>query len=131
MSESLNRYYEALARLTSGANIRTPKGVKITNDAVSLEAGLGKGSIKKSRTIYSELIATIDEARREQSKPVMGAKEKLDALKKESAKYQADLEAALGREVALLREVYQLKQELAKLIGASVVPIRGSAGLKK
>lgn len=61
MSEMLKDYFEALERLKSGKPVIMPKGTKITNDSVSLEAGRKKGTIKKSRQIFAELIKAIDD----------------------------------------------------------------------
>jgi hypothetical protein len=52
MSNVLSEYFEALERLTKGRPVNVPKGSKITNDSVSLEAGRKKGTIKKSRPIF-------------------------------------------------------------------------------
>lgn len=39
-------YFEALERLKSGSPINVPKGTKITNDSVALEAGRKKGALR-------------------------------------------------------------------------------------
>lgn len=65
----MKEYFEALTRLREGTSTIVPKGTKITKDAVSLEAGRGKGSIKKSRIQFAELIKCIDEAAIEQRQP--------------------------------------------------------------
>jgi hypothetical protein len=51
----VDKYFAALERLKA-------RGEPISNDAVALEAGSGRGSIKKSRPAYAELIAAIDAA---------------------------------------------------------------------
>jgi hypothetical protein len=66
-STSLDEYFAALARLQEGTTQIVKKGTKITNDSVSLEAGRGKGSIKKSRPQFAALIAAIEIAATEQS----------------------------------------------------------------
>ena len=120
----LDEYFEALARLKAGRPITVPKGTKITNDAVALEAGRGKGCIKKSRPIFSDLIQAIDDAAAEQADSINKDKIQLDKAKSSAQQYRRELEAALAREVLLLLEVYELKKELAKLTGGNVVPIR-------
>ena len=55
-------YEEALERLKTGKPIRVAVGTRITNDAVSLEAGRGKGTIKKSRASFAKLILEIEAA---------------------------------------------------------------------
>lgn len=49
--QPLAEYFAALERLKAGKPRIVPKGSRITNDAISLEAGRGKGSIKKSRGV--------------------------------------------------------------------------------
>ena len=68
--QPLDDYFAALERLKKGTSKIVPKGTKITNDAVALEAGRGKGSIKKSRLVFADLIAAIDEAAKTQASPV-------------------------------------------------------------
>lgn len=126
MSNQLDKYFQALFRLKSGSNTRVPKGTKITYDAVSLEAGLGKGSIKKSRPVFAELIAAIDHEKSEKARPVLQASQKIAVIKAKAVDLQDRLDAALAREISLLREVYRLKKELARLVGTPVRPIRGA-----
>lgn len=125
MSQSFADYYDALDRLKANAPRVVPKGTKITNDAVALEAGRGKGSIKKSRANFADLIVAVGIAAEDQAKANNPDKERLEKLKNSSEDYRAKWEAALGREVCLLQEVYELKQQLRKLTGGNVVPIRG------
>jgi hypothetical protein len=124
VNQSLAEYFEALDRLVRGRPINVTKGTKITNDAVSLEAGRGKGSIKKSRTIYLDLIRAIEIAAAEQSKGTNQQKEKLEKAKLSAEQYRLELEAALAREISLLYELYELKKQLAKFTGANVLPLR-------
>ncbi|GGX85500.1 MULTISPECIES: hypothetical protein [Chromobacteriaceae] len=124
MTQPLADYFEALDRLKLGRPINVPKGTKITKDAVSLEAGRGKGSIKKSRSIFSDLIRAIDSAAEEQSKGTCLHKEKLDKAKLSANQYRVELEAALAREVSLLYELYEVKKQLAQFTGSNVIPLR-------
>jgi hypothetical protein len=102
-----------------------PKGSKITNDSVALEAGRGKGSIKKSRVVFADLIQAIDEAAAIQAKPGNEHKERLAKAKGQAVQCRRDLEAALAREISLLYELYETKKKLARLTGEKVLPIRG------
>ncbi len=124
-SQPLDAYLEALERLKSGRPLHVPKGTKITNDAVSLEAGRGKGTIKRSRAVFADLILAIDEAAAEQAKGQSKQKVQLDKAKNSAEQCRSDLEAALAREISLLYEVYELKKRLAQLTGEKVLPIRG------
>ena len=67
MSEMLGEYFEALERLKQGKPLHVSVGIKISNDSVALEAGRNKGAIKKSRSIFADLIVAIDMAANEQN----------------------------------------------------------------
>ncbi len=125
MAEPLKDYFEALDRLKKGQPIIIRKGTKITKDAVSQEAGRGKGSIKKARSIFADLIAAIDEAAAACREPQLEVKARLVAAKGSAERYRALWEEALAREASLLMELYEAKQDLAKLTGGKVLPIRG------
>lgn len=124
MNQPLDDYFEALNRLKAGTPLRVPADSRITNDAVALEAGRGKGSIKKSRPIFADLIAAIDAAAGEQVQVVNKDKTALEKAKQETAEARQALDAALAREVSLLNELYELKKQLAALTGGNVLPIR-------
>jgi predicted RNase H-like nuclease (RuvC/YqgF family) len=105
-------YFDALNRLIKGKNINTPKGTKISNDTVALEAGRKRGSIKKNRIVNYELIEAIKKASEEHKRPDNGSKEKIDKLKRESIEYRELWEEAIARELSLIYEVNELKKEL-------------------
>lgn len=128
MTDSFLEYYEALERLKKDTPMRVLKGTKITNDAVSLEAGRGKGSIKKSRLIFADLIVAIQIASEQQMLVVNTQDKKIDKLKSELDQCRKELEAALAREVSLLYELYEVKKEINLLTGAKVIPIRKGRG---
>lgn len=121
MSETLDVYFQALERLKKGRPSCIPRGSRITNDAVAIEAGRGKGSIKKSRPIFKALIEAIAQAAEEQAKSTDKTTEQLISAKAEAKKYRKLWEEALEREVSLLREVYTLKTER----GENVIHLRG------
>lgn len=126
-SQPLDDYFDALERLKKGASKVVPKGTRITNDAVALEAGRGKGSIKKSRLVFADLIAAIEEAARAQASPARENRDRIARAKADAEDYRSKLDAALVREVCLLRELAEVKKKLAQLTGAKVLPIRGDA----
>ncbi|MYZ53343.1 hypothetical protein [Malikia spinosa] len=103
----VDQYFAALERLKA-------RGEPISNDAVALEAGRGRGSIKKSRPAHAELIAAIDNAMTEQQEtrvavnPVPGLKSDIEELKRR-------LDQSLDREVALLHELYDLRAKVNQL----------------
>jgi len=125
MSNVLNEYFEALQRLKKRKPLRVPKGAKINNDTVAIEAGRKAGSIKKSRTEFDDLRREIAQAAQEQTSTASTAKDKLDKVTHEASQYRDELETALARELSLVRELYALKKQLAKLTGGNVLPIRG------
>lgn len=122
--EPLAEYFEALERLKKGRTNILEKGARITNDAVSLEAGRKKGSIKKSRDLFRDLIAAIDAAAAEQARPKNEQNERLKKVKNTANGLRDQLDAALAREISLLAELYETKMKLAKLTGENVLPIR-------
>ncbi|MNG16494.1 hypothetical protein D3C84_1004140 [compost metagenome] len=106
-----------------------PKGTKITNDSVSLEAGRKKGTIKRSRPIFKGLIDEINAAAAEQLKPEDAQKARIEQLKAEVSKYRALWEESLTREVSLVKQLWDERQEWSKkeaeLTGEKVVTING------
>lgn len=121
---SMQEYYEALDRLKTYKSVRMPKGTKITNDSVSLEAGRGKGSIKKSRPAFAQLIIDIDEAATKQSKSKDKDIERSNRLNTKITDLQSQLDAALAREMSLVYELFETRKRLANLTGEKVFPIK-------
>ena len=103
----VDKYREALERLKA-------RGETINNDAVAKEAGSGKGSIKKSRPGYGDLISAIEQAALEQ-KQAKAASDPTPQLRQQIATLQQRLDSSLEREVCLLHEVYQLREEVRQL----------------
>lgn len=119
--EAIVEYFEALERLISNTPMRVSRGSNISKDTVSLEAGRGRGTIKKGRVQFAELITAIESA---------AAKQKLqdenyDQPSGGDARTYRDLyEDALVREVSLLVEISELRRELAKASSASIKVIK-------
>lgn len=130
MSNAMAEYFEALERLKKSANKVVPKGTRITNDSVALEAGRGKGSIKKSRPVFAALIAAIDAAASEQAQPVNDAKSKLKAAKADAARYKAMWLEALSREQSLVKQLWDERMEWTRkeavLTGEKVTSIHAN-----
>lgn len=114
MSDILKDYFDALERLKKGKPVIVLKGTKITNDSVSLEAGRKKGTIKKSRPVFSDLIQAIEAAAKEGGNPQDEMKERLMEAKAEAARYRALWEEALNREVSLVKQIWDERQIWAK-----------------
>ena len=135
MSSSMAEYFEALDRLKKGANKVVPKGTRITNDSVALEAGRGKGSIKKSRPVFTALIAAIEAAASEQAQPINDAKSKLKAAKEDTARYKAMWLQTLSREQSLVKQLWDERMEWTKkeaeLTGEKVTSIHAKRRQKQ
>lgn len=122
--QPMDEYFQALERLKNGQTRLVGRGAKITNDAVSLEAGRKKGSIKKSRPLFKELIEAIDVAAVEQARPRQEQGNRLNKVKQTAETLRVQLDAALARELSLLAELYETKKKLAQLTGENILPIR-------
>lgn len=109
---NLDEYYQALKRLRKNVPIRIEKNTKISKDAVALEAGRKKGSIKKSRNGFHDLIMLIEKARLEQASSLKGDLAKIENLKKEVSRYKLLYEQSLGRELMLVKKLYELDVDL-------------------
>jgi hypothetical protein len=114
MADILKDYFDALDRLKRGKPVNVPKGTKIANDSVSLEAGRKKGTIKKSRPIFSDLIETIATAAMAEIKPQDEMRARLGNAKAETARYRTLWEEALAREVSLFKELRDTREAWAK-----------------
>lgn len=129
MSDSLKRYFEALERLKSGKPIHLKRGSRITNDSVSLEAGRKKGSIKRSRPVFSELIQAIEAASKVESASKDNFQVRLDEAKSNAALYRALWEESLAREVSLFKQLWDEREAWAKereaITCGKVTPITG------
>mgnify|MGYP000088374286 CR=1 FL=1 len=124
MSNALHEYYEALDRLKANNTIRVPKGTKISKDAVALEAGRKRGSIKNSRAIFSDLITDITTAIQEQKTKTGTHQVQLDKVKAERNRYKNLYEESLGRELSMLRQIDILRTELSEMNQKSVRRIK-------
>lgn len=123
-TDTLTSYYEALERLRAGRPRVVEKGTSISNDAVSLEAGRGKGSIKKSRPQFQALISEIETAALEQRRPIENQRDVVRKAKDTAKSLRQELDAALARENSLLMELYEARVQLSKLSSDRVFPIR-------
>ena len=118
MSDAMIDYYAALDRLSKR------KGARINNDTVAIEAGRKKGSIKKSRPQFAELIDAIDAANAASERPKLDVTDRLERAKGDAKHLRAQLDASLARELSLLRQVFSLRKELSALRGGSVLPLQ-------
>lgn len=118
MSEAMIDYYAALERLSKR------KGARINNDTVAVEAGRKKGSIKKSRPQFAELIEAIDAANAASERPKLEVTDRLERAKGDAKHLRAQLDESLARELSLLRQVFSLRKELTLLRGGTILPLQ-------
>ncbi|MBT5229739.1 MAG: hypothetical protein HOM11_05625 [Methylococcales bacterium] len=105
----INEYFSALKRLEANTPVRLPKGSPINKDTVALEAGRKRGSIKKSRSSFTELIAAIDKA--SQDSPVEADSKTLIAnVRSQKDNYRKLYLEALNRELMLIERLAQLEK---------------------
>jgi len=109
---TMKEYDDALERLIANKPIRVPIGTKITNDAVSLEAGRKKGTIKKSRPQFTELIAKIELAANKQKAPIKDYKAQIEKYKSKYKEQRILYEQALNRELMYLERINELEKRL-------------------
>lgn len=124
MSAAFDEYSLALQRIEEGRPQILPKGTRITNDAVALEAGRRKGSIKKSRPMFADLIAAIACAAERQNKADRDSGHALKVAKDRTEQYRRLWEEALAREASLLMELLDVRKDMARLTGDKILPIR-------
>lgn len=108
----LSDYFTALERLRKGLPKRVPKDSPINNDTVALEAGRKKGSIKKSRSIFTPLIMAIKTAAADQTAPDRRHKAQLDRLTVNAMRTQEAYEQALMRELSLRHLIDRLEKQM-------------------
>jgi len=108
----MKEYYNALERLKINKPIFVPIGTKITKDAVSLEAGRKKGTIKKSRPQFEELIAEIEEAASKQKAPIQDCEAQVEKYKSKYKEERELKEQALNRELMHLERINELEKRL-------------------
>lgn len=116
-------YFHALQRIVSNRPEIVPKGSPITLRSVSLEAGRKGDSIKRARPQFRHLVAAIDNAAEQQRAPRKETQRKTEEARAKLKAMTAERDAAIGREISLLYEVYHLKQKLKDLTGAKILPL--------
>jgi hypothetical protein len=114
INESIKDYFEALNRLINNKPICVSGSYKINKDTVALEAGRKRGSIKKSREVFSDLIDAINAAENKIEAPKKEQINKLNNLKVDRDKYKELYEQALNRELMYMEHVNELEKEIKK-----------------
>lgn len=109
-SDVILQYETALQRLVENKPNILPPGSKITINNVALEAGRGKGSIRKDRKCFDELrektkVAAAKQKKENSAKPKKGAEKLFKDLYHES----------LARELMLISQIDELDKDLSAL----------------
>ncbi len=110
INNTIKEYFEALNRLIDNKPINVPIRTKITNDSVSLEAGRKKGTIKKSREIFIELIEEIHKASEKEKKPLKDSQILIDKYKAKAKEYQKLYFESLNRELMLIEKLNEIEK---------------------
>ena len=105
----LDGYYAALKRLLNNTPINVPKNTKINKDTVALEAGRKRGSIKKSREIFSDLISEIEKVSQYDKNQDKELKNKIIKYKNKALEYKKLYEESLNRELMLMERLKELE----------------------
>lgn len=108
----IEEYFEALDRLIKNNPINVKKGTKINKDTVALEAGKKRGSIKKSRQVFSLLIEKIDTLQDKQNFPINNLKIQKSKYKNEAEAYRKKYEDSLNRELMYIEKINKLEKLL-------------------
>lgn len=114
MNQTLNDYFEALERLKLNNPVNVPKNSKINKDMVALEAGRKRGSIKKSREMFTDLIEAIDIAAKENNADYDKLTSRISKLKNSTQNYKELYEKAINREIMYLERISELEKLLKK-----------------
>ena len=112
--KAINDYYEALYRLIENKPINIPKGSKINNDTVALEACRKRGSKKKSREGFDKLIDDILDAEEKRTQGNRKLKDKLEKTKQDKVNIEVLYKESLNRELMYLETINELEKEINK-----------------
>lgn len=113
MASAIIEFLEALNRLVE-------RGVKPTLDAVAIEAGRKKGSIRRGLDRHKELVTAIANAAEQFEKEAEQSKEfkqtaRIEKLKKERDQYLAHYNSLLSEHIGLIYQLEDLRIENLEL----------------
>ena len=80
--------------------------------------------LQRSRAIYAALIEEITQAKRQSKEPRKSANQELNEAKLLAKKYKSLWEEAIQREISLLHENHELKEEKFSILQGKVTKIR-------
>jgi ribulose kinase len=121
INKTLEEYYEALNRLIDNNPVNVPKNSKINKDTVALEAGRKRGSIKKSREVFLDLIEAIEKASEYKNKNTSLHIEQITRLKDKLNNYNHLYEVALNRELMYLERINELEKALTNISSNKII----------
>ncbi len=117
--KSLDKYFDALDRIKNNNPIFVPKGSRINNDSVALEAGKTRGSIKKSRKTFTSLIEEIEKAAQLQSEQEINTvTHQLEKRKSEKEHYRNLYHQSINRELMLLEKLAEIEKQVSAISAA-------------
>lgn len=113
MASAIIDYLEALNRLVE-------KDVKPTFDAVAIEAGRKKGSIRRGLDRHKDLVAAIDRAVEQFGKEAEKSKEfqqatRIDKLKKERDQYKLRYDNLLDKHLGVINQLEEQRLKIMDL----------------
>lgn len=112
--KALDDYYDALQRLINNKPLNISKDSKINNDTVALEACRKRGSIKRSREGFEQLITDILEAEAKRTQGVRKLQGKLEKTKQDKINVEILYNESLNRELMYLETINELEKEIEK-----------------
>ena len=116
---SINKeYWQAFERLKQGNPIRVPKNSEINKDTVALEAGRKRGSIKKSRDSFAELIEAIEQYSQPAQHQSPTINERLKREQESKKNYRELYHQTRNRELMLVEQLARLEKELERFKNA-------------
>lgn len=108
--KTLKTYHEALKRLKTNKPIRIKGNYKINKDTVALEAGMKRGTIKKSRPIFEQLIIDIENAENERTAKTTKYIDQIEKYKAKAKKFESLYNEAINRELMLYLRLEELEK---------------------
>lgn len=112
--KAIDDYYDALQRLINNKPLNIPKDSKINNDTVALEASRKRGSIKRSREGFEQLIKDILTAEEKRTQGARKLQDKLEQTKQDKINIEVLYNKSLNRELMYLETINELEKEINK-----------------
>ncbi|RLA84322.1 MAG: hypothetical protein DRG78_01785 [Epsilonproteobacteria bacterium] len=114
MTNTLNKYFEALERLVNGTPRIVKIGAKINPKNVSLEAGRDASAIKSGRDSFLPIIEAINKINDEENKYKLKYLDLKDKYSKKIKEHKDLYHGALNRELMLIERLNTLEKLVNK-----------------